>query len=207
MKRLRLKKIHKLNFNKIKINKKLLIFLLTISIIAFISGILLAILLNKDDKTSILSSINEYINLCNSKLSYSYLKNSFINCFIFIIIIYLLGFSIIGIPIIILLIFYKVFSFSFSIGTFLINYKFKGLLFTFAYIPHNIIYLISLILLSIYSINLSIKLVKSIILKQSINFNNISSKYFYIFKINFIIVILYTLYDFYILPFLVKLIF
>ena len=124
------------------INKQIVIFLLGLSIIAIIAGALYITILNKTDQTLIQNSINEFFNnIKTNKLNFGLsLKNAILTNIGFIVLIWLLGISVIGIPIIIFLFFSKVFTLGFSISSIIFNYKLKGTLLSFLYVfPHHII--------------------------------------------------------------------
>ena len=122
------------------------------------------------------------------------------------VIIWLLGFSIIGIPIIFLLYFYKSFIFGFTVGSILINFKTKGILLSIIYmIPHHIIKLIIMMVLIIYAYQISIKLLRAILRKGEINFKNITSIYFYLLIINIGLDLILNAYSSYLVPKIIKL--
>ena len=57
--------------SKIKLNKKITIFLVIISTIAFISGSILVVLLDKTDKNTISTYLNDFVNkLSQIKIEY-----------------------------------------------------------------------------------------------------------------------------------------
>ena len=111
--------------SKIKLNKKIVIFLAIISGIAIISGSLLVVLLDKSDKIMISSYLTNFINdLSQYKIEYiSVLEDSLINYITLILGIWLLGISVIGLPILLLMFFSKTFILGFSIGSIINCYK------------------------------------------------------------------------------------
>ena len=90
------------------------------------------------------------------KLDY---KSAFINCLtsntIYIVLIWLLGISILGIPIIIIILILKSFTIGFTISSILYFYKFKGLIIAIIYIIPLLINLFAIIYLSYYAIMFS----------------------------------------------------
>ena len=186
----------------IKIDKKILLFLLILGIVGIIAGSIFVCIINNSDKLIIKEYLLDFVNN-NSIL----IKNNLINNLFCILLIWVLGMSVIGLPFILILYFYKTFVLGFSIGSILYVYNTKGILFSLVYIiPSQIIYFFFIIILMIYSISFSLKLIEGIFFKKNINFKLIFNKYFIIFIILLIIGILVSLYDSYILPYLINLI-
>lgn len=204
-----MKKLMDKLFSKIKFNKKILIFLTTISFIALITGALFVVFLDKSDKTLVTQYISEFItNITNKKVDYlSLLKNSFISELLIVIGIWLLGISIIGIPIIIYLYFSQVFIIGFTLGSIILRYGYKGILLSFLYLfPHNFLIMISLLILVSYAISLSIKLIQAIVKKKQLDFKNISNKYLLVLGICTLFNILAILYETFGFTYLIKVI-
>ncbi|MDD4282972.1 MAG: stage II sporulation protein M, partial [Bacilli bacterium] len=118
------------------INKQIIIFLLGLSIIAIIAGAFYITILNKTDQALIQNSINDFFNnIKTNNLNYGMtLKNALLTNIGFIVLIWLLGISVIGIPIIIFLFFSKAFTLGFSISSIIFHYKLKGTLLSFLYV-------------------------------------------------------------------------
>lgn len=202
------KKLDKL-LPKIKLNKKLFIFLIVISLIALISGSLLVVLLDKTDKQIVTNYLTNFIdNISKNKIEYkSTLINSLISNIALILGIWLLGISVIGIPIIIFLYFTQIFTFGFALGTLILNYKFKGIILAFIYtFPNYLILFSTLLVLVSYSIILSIKLITTIIKRKQIDFKIISNKYLLILLFSIISGLVFSLYETFALPNIIKLI-
>ena len=195
--------------SKIKLNKKIVIFLAIISGIAIISGSLLVVLLDKSDKIMISSYLTNFINdLSQYKIEYiSVLEDSLITNITLILGIWLLGISVIGIPIVSFLYFSQIFTFGFALASIILNYKFKGLFLVLIYtFPHYLIFMFMLLILTSYSIILSIKLITTVFKKKQIDFKIISNKYLLILLFSVIVVIMYSLYETFALPNIIKLI-
>lgn len=191
------------------INKQITIFLLGLSIIAVIAGAFYITILNKADHTLIKTSVNDFFNsIQNNKFNYiPTLKNAVFANIGFVILIWLLGISVIGIPIIIFLFFSKAFTLGFSISSIIFNYKLKGTLLSFVYVfPHHIINIYIYVILIAYSISLSLKIIDSIIKRKTIDFKIIMNKYLYILIVSTIVVILTTILEVFLVPSLTKLV-
>ncbi|NLM63362.1 MAG: hypothetical protein GX190_03515 [Mollicutes bacterium] len=109
------------------INKQIRIFLLGLAIIAVIAGAFYITILNKTDQSLVESSINTFFNdIKNNNLNYVIsLKNAILSNLGFYLIIWLLGISVIGIPVIIFMFFSKAFIIGFSVSSIILNYKLK----------------------------------------------------------------------------------
>lgn len=195
--------------NSIIKQKKLYRIIITLMIFGIISGILFIFFISKESKTKALVSIKNFFDLMNTSTGINYgksLLNTLVNNIGYVLLIWLLGISIIGLPITIILAFMKSFIVGFSISSIISCYKAKGILGAFLYVfPHQIIILYIYLLLSFYSISFSIKLFKSLFLKQTINFRVVMQKYIKILLISLIGIIIVSLYEVFISTYFIKL--
>lgn len=195
--------------NSIIKQKKLYKIIITLMIFGIISGILFIFFISKESKTKALVSIKNFFDLMNTSTGINYgksLLNTLVNNIGYVLLIWLLGISIIGLPITIVLAFMKSFIVGFSISSIISCYKAKGILGAFLYVfPHQIIILFIYLLLSFYSISFSIKLFKSLFLKQTINFRVVMQKYIKILLISLIGIIIVSLYEVFISTYFIKL--
>lgn len=195
--------------NSIIKQKKLYRIIITLMIFGIISGILFIFFISKESKTKALVSIKNFFDLMNTSTGVDYgksLLNTLVNNIGYVLLIWLLGISIIGLPITIVLAFMKSFIVGFSISSIISCYKAKGILGAFLYVfPHQIIILFIYLLLSFYSISFSIKLFKSLFLKQTINFRVVMQKYIKILLISLIGIIIVSLYEVFISTYFIKL--
>ena len=199
-----MKKLDKL---KVKLDKRLLIFLLILMIVGIISGSVLVCIINNSDKLIIKDYLSKFINdISTNSINYTLaLKSNLFNYLGYIIVIWLLGMSVIGLPITLTMYFIKSFILGFSIGSIIFSYGFKGILFALIYIfPSQIIYIIVLTILMIYSISFSLRLIETLFKKKTTNFRIVMNKYLVILVIAIICGILTTLYDTYLMPFLIN---
>ena len=185
--------------NYYRVNKKYFVFITIIFFIAIMSGSIFTLTLNDTDTNIVSEFFSNYLENIN-KINYI---NSFVNSLIsnifVVMIIWLLSYSIIGLPIIILIFFYKSFIIGFSISGIIINYKIKGLLMAFLYIfPHQILFILALLYLLVFSVIMSINLFYAVFKHENIRFssnNNIFAS---------IITLLCSIYDSFILPLIMK---
>ena len=193
---------------KIKINKKIFVFLFVLMLMGLIAGSIFTTILNSSDKELVINHLNEFIdNINNNRLDYLFaLKNNLITNISYVILIWLLGISVIGLPIIIIMFFTKCFILGFSVGSVLTTFKLKGILVSLVYVfPGQVISLLFLLLLMMYSMSFTFKLIYAILKKKSIDFKLIMNKYFKILLIVLVVIILMSLYDTYLMPRLIKL--
>lgn len=191
------------------INKQITIFLIGLSIVAVVAGAFYITILNKTDQSLVKTSINEFFNnINNNNLNYmASLKNIILTNVGFIIVIWLLGISVIGIPIIIFLFFSKAFVIGFSISSIIFNYKLKGTLLSLFYIfPHHIINIYIYIILIAYAISLSFKIIESIIKRKSIDFKVVMNKYLYVLLVSLIVIVITSLFEIFAMPAILKII-
>ena len=141
---------------KLKQNK--LLFTLTIIMtISTILGILFPAIISKDNKL-LITSIKKFMTaIDNNNINYlTAFLSSITNNSLITIILWILGLSLIGVPIILLILFFKGFITGFSLSSILITYGIKGLMKAFIYTLPNIINLLGTFLLSYYAIYKSI---------------------------------------------------
>ena len=189
----------------LNVDKKILIFLIIICIIGIITGSIFMTILNSNDKDSILLSLEEFITGYSSLNPEKDLINNFIINIMYVLAIWILGISIIGLPIVIFILFFKAFLLSFTISSFIMKYKLKGMLLGIIYnIPHQVINLVVYMYLGVYSIKLSSFIIEALVHKKSINFKNVTNRYLLVLIVSIIILIITTLYETYIMPILLK---
>jgi len=195
--------------NSIGKQKKLYFFLIGLIIIAVILGILFWFIINKEDKLLVNNELTSFFINIKEGNNINYLGsffNSVITNLLYIGLIWLLGISIIGLPIIIVLIGLKGFVVGFSIVSIIATYGFKGVLGAITYtFPHQIIFLMLLVLLGFYSISFCIKLFKYLFLKQNINFKDAMRRYLKILLLSSIISIVISLFETFIATYFIKL--
>lgn len=182
------------NMKKIIKENKVLVFLLSITILSIIGGIIFHATLQEEDKLIIVNNINELIKENKESLIENILYTNITTS-----IIWLLGISIIGIIIVILLYCFKCFIYSFELISFITTLKIKKILFIIIYFLPKTINLILLFYLSYFSIFYSIYLFKFIFLNKNINFKNITKKYMKILLISIILNALNSFINYYVI--------
>lgn len=189
-------------------SKKTNYFIVTILVLGIISGSIFLIMISDADKTSTINQIKTFFdnigtNSINNGLA---LKNSLIINYIFVLVIWILGFSLIGIILNIFLVYIKGFILGFSISSIVAAYRYKAIPATILYIfPAQIINVIIICILEIYSIMFTKNLLAIIINKKN-RPKLMLKKYSIILLIAVITSFISSLSEVYIFPNLLKLI-
>ncbi len=196
------KYMDKLN-RKIKINKNLFIFLLVIVIIGITAGALFTAIISTSDKELVVNYLNTFFsNIAAGKLEYT---TSFINALILTvglaILIWLLGVSVIGFVIVIVILFLKAFVLGFSVGSIIATFKLKGILMAIVYcFPHHVINILIFMLLSAFALIMSFRIINSITSKKPIDFKHYMNRYLTVLAFSVIVLIITSVYEIYALP-------
>lgn len=189
------------------VNKKFFVFLTSILLIAIIAGSVFSLILNDTDASLVSEFLSKYLeNISTGKLTY---KDTIISILTenlaLTSLILILSYSVVGVPFIILMFFYKSFIIGFSISSILINYRIKGILFSILYVfPHHVIGLILLIFFIIKGTNISYKIIQLLFLKGIKKPNNFNFLKSYLFVSFFLILI--SIYEITFLPYILKIV-
>ena len=195
--------------NKVKFDKKYVLFCMILVIIGIISGSLFIVILNSTDKSLVIEYIEEFVsNIKNNSFNYiDTFKNTIFVNYLVIIIISILGFTYILAPLNILILFYKAFIIGFSMSSFILTFKIKGLLLSIVYIfPHLILNILIFSILTAFTLKLSITMTKSIIKKKDVNMRHYFNKYLYTSIFIIVLITITSLYESFIAPYLLKLV-
>lgn len=191
-------------------NKKVNLFVIFIVVLGIISGSLFLMVLNENDKSEVINEISTFmanINTNNINNLNSF-KNSLIEGMILIILSWILGMSIIGVIFNIFFIYMKSFIIGFSISSFILVYKYKGILSSLIYvIPSQLINILIILILGVYTLLFSKYLFKMIFIKdKTVNLGKFFKKYVLVFGICIILCLVSSLCEAYLLPSLLKVI-
>ena len=189
-------------------NKKVNLFVIFIVILGIISGSLFLMVLNDNDKSEVINEISTFMTNINTNNinNLSSFKNSLIEGMILIILSWILGMSIIGVIFNIFFIYMKSFIIGFSISSFILVYKYKGILSSLIYvIPSQLINILIILILGVYTLLFSKYLFKMIFLKdKTVNLGKFFKKYVLVFGICIILCVISALCEAYLLPSLLK---
>lgn len=191
-------------------SKKINIFVISILFLGLITGAIFSNIIGLNDKTLVIDKIKLFIDNINTDSLNSIIafKNSISTNLIYITIIWILGMTLIGIPLNILIIFIKSFVIGFSLSSFIITYSYKGIFLSTIYlILGQLINIIILLVLTIYSIMFSSKLIKLIFKNNNRNEIPLFLKnYCLILIISILLSIISSLSESFLVPSIIKLI-
>lgn len=183
-------------------DKKQFILIFVICVVAFIIGVLLPSILNEENRKIIETSLNSFFDtIKNNQLKTNELLFKTLTSNIIIdLILWLLGISIIGIPIVIILLGYKSLSLGFTISSIISTYKLNGVIKALIYIVPNIINLFIFFVISYYSISFSLMLFNYLFRKKEYNKRVIVNRYLKLLVISIIILIFSSVIETYVVP-------
>ena len=194
-------------FRKI-MSRKLLSIISFICIICLILGFLFISVLSIDNKLLITSSVTSFFDeIYNKKIMYndilikSLSSNLLLNIFI-----WLLGISIIGIPIVIFILGIKVFVCSFTFTSIIYTYRFNGIVKAIIYIFPHLINLFLMFVLVYYSVSFSITLFNYLFRKKDCNRSEFVKRYIILLIVSCLLLVFSSLIETFLIPFLLNLI-
>lgn len=189
-------------------NKKVNLFVIFIVVLGIISGSLFLMVLNENDKSEVINEISTFMTNINTNNinNLNSFKNSLIEGMILIILSWILGMSIIGVIFNIFFIYMKSFTIGFSISTFILVYKYKGILSSLVYtVPSQLINILIILILGVYTLLFSKYLFKMIFLKdKTVNLGKFFKKYVLVFGICILLCLISALCEAYLVPSLLK---
>ncbi len=189
-------------------NKKVNLFVIFIVVLGIISGSLFLMVLNENDKSEVINEISTFMANINTNNinNFNSFKNSLIEGMILIILSWILGMSIIGVIFNIFFIYMKSFIIGFSISSFILVYKYKGILSSLVYtVPSQLINILIILILGVYTLLFSKYLFKMIFIKdKTVNLGKFFKKYVLVFGICIILCLVSSLCEAYLLPSLLK---
>lgn len=206
---LKLKKVKTKVTDKLREQKKIYIFLIIVMIIGMLLGIIYAIILNKSDHALVTTSLDSFFtSIKNNDIDYkSALINSLIGNISFVTFIFLLGISIIGIPIIIFSLATSSFIFGFSLSSIIYTYHLNGILKAITYLfPHQLITLLMSLFLGFYALYFGIKLFKYLFRGVDINLRSSMKRYIQVYVTVLLIFIGCSFIEVFLSPALIKLV-
>ena len=189
--------------NKLYEQKKIYLSIIITITLGIVCGIVYNLILSKSDHTLITNQLNSFFDaIKKNDINYiPMLFNSLIGNLSLVILIWLLGISIIGLPLIYILCFGKGFLLSFSIVSILTTYKFKGIILAVCYlIPGPIVLLLYLIFLGFSSAFFSKKLFSYLFLKQDISLRHSMKRYLQVLLVSIVVAGCCSLFDTFFMP-------
>lgn len=186
--------------------RKLFKILLLITIISIVLGVFYVAIISKDDKTLLKTSFNTFFKSIkeNNYDQISAFRKCLLSNVLLTFTVWILGISIIGIPISIIYLTFKSFVFGFSISSLIYTYGIKGIIPSIIYSFPLFINLLIIFLLTFYAINFSQKLYLFLFKKKDVNLNRMVRIYSKFLFILLIIMVISCLISSYIVPILLK---
>lgn len=200
-------KLINLIMNDLKKDKSIYLSLLIALLISFIFGMFFITILSSTDKVTLKEYITNFFTSIKQGKIISLYK-TLINNNLGILITSILAFSVVLFPLVIVIIFYKGFTLAFTITSLIYTFKIKGIILAIVYVfPSLIFNLVFYFIMCYYSFKLSLILFNKVINKDSTNINKFLKKYLVIILVCIAFVSLFSLYDTYLLPSLIKLVY
>lgn len=197
-------KLH-LSRQSIEKQKKIYLFFISIILISVVFGFFFYFIISDSNKELVINIQKDFFsNLNNIKYLGSFISSVLSN-FIYIFLIFILGLSVVGILFILGILVFKSFILGFSISSLIGTFGFKGIILSFLYLfPHQVFFLIVLLLMSYYGCSFSIKLFKHIFKRSIINFRMLKEKYIKILLICLGSSLVCSMYEVFIMPYFLK---
>lgn len=189
-------------------DKKVYIFLLSVLLSGVLFGSVFMTLISKADKEVVVTSLNEFMVLAKESNinNIEVFKDVFISNTLFIVLLWALGISVIGLFFIVVMLFIKGFTLGFVISALIYKYKFLGIINCIIYLfPHAFINILVYLVVSYFAYKLSIQIFNSVIKKSTVNFREGINTYVKILLAAIIILLLTSLYESYVMPELIRL--
>lgn len=200
-------KLINLIMNDLKKDKSIYVSLIIALLISFIFGMFFITILSSTDKVTLKEYITNFFDSIKQGKIISLYK-TLINNNLGILITAILAFSVVLFPLVIVIIFYKGFTLAFTITSLIYSFKIKGIILAIVYVfPSLIFNLVFYFIMCYYSFKLSLILFNKVINKDIANINKFLKKYLVIILICIVFVSLFSLYDTYLLPSLIKLVY
>ena len=201
-------------FNKIKNiifpSKKINFLVIIILFLGIVSGAVFMNIINLNDRNLVIDKIQMFISNIDKQNINSLLvfKNSMFINLLYSVLLWVLGFTIVGVLVNIFILYMKGFVFGFSLASFIVTYGYKGIILSVLYtFLGQLLNLLVVMMLSIYSIMFTINLFKQILKNgHSINILKFFKNYSLIFIITIIISLVSSIGETFIFPVFIKII-
>lgn len=194
----------------VKKEKNILIFNTIIFLVGVVLGSLFINFITNDDKKILIEQVSTFFSNIKKLTSDIFGFESFLsilfNNLLVLSIIFVLGISMIGIPIVIFILFFKGFMLGTTISTIILKYSIKGIIGVILYIfPVCILSICVYLFMCFYAIFASKKFLRAFLKKDTLNFKQFLGKYLLSFIVSITLILLLSLLDAYLTPLLLKL--
>ena len=186
--------------------RKLFKLLIYVVIISAIIGVFYVAVISKNEKDLVKTSFDAYFkNIKTGDTNSSMiLINNVINNIVLTFIVWILGISIIGIPVSIVYLIFKSFVLGFTISSLIYTYSFKNLIPIIIYIVPFLVNLFVIFIITFYAINFCKMLYLFLFKKKDVNLKRMSVVYLKFLFVAIIILFVSSLVSSYLVPFLLK---
>ncbi len=193
-------------FNLIK-QKKIYLVFISMIILSILFGFFFYFIISDSNKLLVINIQKEYFNgISSNNINYlSSFFNSILSNSLYIFLIFILGLSVVGFVFIIGIVLIKSFILGFTISSIIGTFGLKGILLSFIYIfPHQILFLIILLLMCYYGCSFCYRLFRNLFVRTIVNFKSIKDKYLKVFGVSILGGIICSLYEVFIVPSLIS---
>lgn len=189
-------------------NLPLIFFVLLIFVVGVVFGALAIRTLDYSEKEELLGHLSTFFNGLAGKFSQIYDVNAEETIWLNIktvAIIWLLGISIIGMPVVPVIVFLRGFVIGFTVGFLFNELSFKGLIFALVSIlPQNLLIVPAVIFAGMLAMSFSVALLKSLVTKRPMDFGTHLAHYSILMVLIGIVLVLASLIEAFITPVLMK---
>ena len=194
----------------VKKEKNILLFNTIIFLVGVVLGSLFINFITNDDKKLLIEQVGTFFSNIKKLTSDIFGFESFLsilfNNLLVLSIIFVLGISMIGIPIVIFILFFKGFMLGTTISTIILKYSIKGIVGAILYIfPVCILTICVYLFMRFYAIYVSKKFLRAFLKKDTLNFKQFLGKYLLSFIVSIMLILLLSSLDAYLTPLLLKL--
>lgn len=205
-----MKKLFNYLTETIKKERALLIFIIITFILGLIFGSLFINFINNDDKKTLITQVVIFFEsikkLSSDVFGLNAILPTLFNNALQMFSIFVLGISMIGVIVVIFIMFFKGFTLGVTISTIILKYQLKGVVGALLYVfPCMIINILIYIFVSFFAVNASIKFLKALLKKDTLNFKSFLGRYLLAFIISIILISICSILDAFLTPLLLKL--
>lgn len=187
--------------------KKINFFVVTLFFLGLIIGAIFSATISINDRNLVVEKITLFLSNIDENLinTISSFKNSLLINFTYLFLILILGMTLIGIVLSVMLLFLKGFTFGFTLASFIISYNYKGILLSILYLLFGqFLNIIVILIAAIYSITFCYKILLVIFKNKNIEFKRFIKSYLFISIILIIISIISSFFETYLFPSFIK---
>lgn len=194
----------------IKEQKQIITFIIIIFLIGLLIGSLFINFVSKDDKALLINQINTFFNnvkdLSNNVFGVNAFKDTVFNNYIQLLIIYVLGISMVGVLLVIIIMFFKGFTLGVTLSSIILKYGIKGAIASLLYVfPAMILNILIYVFACFFAVYASILFLKALIKKRELDFKKFLGKYLLSFIISIILMFISCFLEAFLMPLLLKL--